>query len=57
MTDASPLADDEEVEAVDAFGRDCGALVEVALDELAGELADGLVVEVGEERHATDEIG
>ena len=48
--------DDEEVEAVDAFGRDRGALVEVALDELACEPLDGLVVEVGEEGHAPDEL-
>ena len=40
-----------------ALGRDRGSLVEMALDELAGELVDGLVVEVGEEGHAADEIG
>ena len=49
--------DDEEVEAVDTFGRDRRALGEMALDELAGESLDGLVVEVGEEGHAADELG
>ena len=46
----------EEVEALDPFGGDRDSFVEMALDELGGQVVDGLVVELGEQGDAANEV-
>ena len=54
---ASPLSTMKKLRPSTPSVAIVDSLVEAALDELEGEVLDGLVVEVGEERHSADEIG